>query len=198
MHFSARESLSISAAPKKNQRVNVETSHLHNKQNHKRNIIKESWCYMFVTLHCSFPVASPPPSNPHPTLHFEKALFGIAPHLYSLQGHRTQSRNVTRLKCGPSVSCSVSPALYLLAHADLHDGKVDESLPQVSVLLLLEVSHVHQGLLNVLPAREPTRQRSHTRTTNYDFVEVKYICFSVFREISIKRTRRKYILILFN
>lgn len=50
-----------------------------------------SWCYLYVTLHCGIPCC---PHHLHPTLHLEKALFGIAPHLYSLQGHRTQSWSV--------------------------------------------------------------------------------------------------------
>lgn len=43
-------------------------------------------------------------------------------------------------------------ALYLFAHADLHDGVVDERLPEVFVFLLLETLHVQPGLFNMFPA----------------------------------------------
>lgn len=58
-------------------------------------------------------------------------------------------------------SCSCA-ALYLLAHADLHDGKVDECFPQIPVFLLLEVLHVHPCLFYMLSAKGSTKQSSHT------------------------------------
>lgn len=53
-------------------------------------------------------------------------------------------------------------ALYLLAHADLHDGKVDECLPQIPVFLLLKVLHVHPCLFYMLSAKRSAKQSSHT------------------------------------
>lgn len=58
-------------------------------------------------------------------------------------------------------SCSCA-ALYLLAHADLHDGKVDECFPQIPVFLLLKVLHVHPRLFYMLSAKGSTKQSSHT------------------------------------
>lgn len=42
-------------------------------------------------------------------------------------------------------------ALYLLAHADLHDGVVDQSFSQVPVRLLFEAPHLLTGFINVFP-----------------------------------------------
>lgn len=81
------------------------------------------------------------------SLHLEETFFGIAPHLYSLQG---EGRN-KHFNSENDESCTCA-ALYLLAHADLHDRVVDECLPQISVFLLLKALHVHPGLFNMLSA----------------------------------------------
>lgn len=42
-------------------------------------------------------------------------------------------------------------ALYLLAHADLHDSVVDQSFSQVPVRLLFEAPHLFTGFINMFP-----------------------------------------------
>lgn len=42
-------------------------------------------------------------------------------------------------------------ALYLLAHADLHEGVVDQSFSQVPVRLLFEAPHLLTGFINMFP-----------------------------------------------
>lgn len=83
------------------------------------------------------------------SLHLEEAFFGIAPHLYSLQEEGRNECFYSELDEATSCSCA---ALYLFAHADLHDCVVDECLPQISVFLLLKALHIHPGLFNMLSA----------------------------------------------
>lgn len=86
------------------------------------------------------------------TLHLEEAFFGIAPHLYSLQG---QGRN-KHFYLEYDKATGSCAALYLFAHADLHDSIVNECFPQISVFLLLKAVHVHPSLFNMLSALKHT------------------------------------------
>lgn len=87
--------------------------------------------------------------------HLEETFFGIAPHLNSL--HRERRCKNPFIMTTTSVSWEPSDVwralVYLLAHADLHDGVVNECFPQVFVLLLLEALYVHPRPFNMLPAR---------------------------------------------
>lgn len=90
-----------------------------------------------------------PPLNMALILHLEEAFFGIAPHLCSLQGQRRNKQCYSQ--CDNTTTCPCA-ALYLFAHADLHDSIVDECFPQISVFLLLKAVHVPPSLFNMLSA----------------------------------------------